>query len=183
MKNGRSGMTLFELLVVMSIVGIVYSIGIFAMDKKDFTTSDISLPTLKKALSALEHTGKITLFCHSGCDECTVLTDHGKNTLSVRLRSSGEITRYGFDRFGELHPLGPVVTRVHGKMEEGCFAYSLYPDGTSSPLIVKEANRFYAYTPLGGDVPFVTDSEEALKDYIHDEKRYPLTSDGYYAAP
>ena len=56
----RRGMTLFELLIVMMIVGIVYSISIISLNKEKISASTMNLSNLKSTLLALEHTGDDT---------------------------------------------------------------------------------------------------------------------------
>lgn len=180
MSTRRKGMTLFELLVVMTIMGIVYSIAIFVVKKEDISTTNITLLTLKKRLLEMEPSGKIEIFCYQGCRECLVKKAETNTMSKIKLETTEEIINYSLDRFGELYPRANVISHISGKTEQGCFSYSLNLDGTSSFLLLKEGENFYLYTPMGGETPFVTQSEAVLKEFLHNESIYPLKSDEYY---
>lgn len=179
MRFARGGMSLFELLVVMVIVGIVYSLVVFSIRTEKATVSEVPLDALKKTLEALDYDGKLRLFCDSGCEECRLYRDDAPSSSSFRLKTGHSIQRYGFNRFGDLEPLEPVVSDNHQHMEPGCFEYTLYPDGSSSFLLLKSADTYYLYTPLGGEKPFMTQSEERLKEALFSTSLYPLTRDDY----
>ncbi len=180
MKLSRGGMTLFELLIVMIVVGIVYSIGMFTLKKEKITSTTLSLSTLKSSMKALEHSGEIRMVCDKSCQECRVFTADKKLIATSHLQSEATPIRYGFDRYGELKALGSIVTRSGGVVQQGCFELSLYPDGAFTPLILKSKTTFYAYTPLGGDKPFVTQNEDALRRFLFNESTTPLKTDSYY---
>ena len=180
MKTFRSGMTLFELLVVMTIIGIVYSIGLFTLKKEKVTAATMNVSTIKSTLTALEYSGKIRMICDEACQECQVYSTDDTALATLHLSSDEAPVRYGFDHFGELKPLGNVVTRIGKELRQGCFEVSLHPDGTFTPLILKSKQTFYVYTPLGSDKPFVAQSDEALREFLFDEASYPLKLDDYY---
>jgi prepilin-type N-terminal cleavage/methylation domain-containing protein len=179
-KLSRGGMTLFELLIVMIVVGIVYSMGMFTLKKERVISSNLSLTTLKSSMKALEHSSEIRMVCDKPCQECRVFSTDKKLVTTFHLQAEAIPIRYGFDRYGELKPLGSIVTRSGGVLQQGCFELSLYPDGTFTPLILKSKFTFYAYTPLGGDKPFVTQNEDALRRFLFNEVTTPLKTDSYY---
>lgn len=175
-------MTLFELLIVMMIVGIVYSISIITLNKEKISASTLDLSNLKSTLLALEHTGEIRLICDPSCQECRVWSGDDTVIANMHLESDGEIQRYGFDRYGELKPMGKTLTHTQGSLHQSCFQYTLSPDSTSSFLILKDNTAFYGYTPLQDDKPLIANDPESLKRLIFDENHYPLKEDDYYAA-
>lgn len=180
MKTSRNGMTLFELLIIVTIIGIVYSVGLFTMKKEKLNTATMNVSTLKTTLLALSQSSEIRLHCDVACHNCSVVSADDKVLTTLHLQSDNEITRYGFDRFGELNKLGNVVTNINGTLRQGCFEMTLYPDGTVTPLILKKHDTFYAYTPMGSNKPYVTKNEEALRKFIFNETFYPLKGDDYY---
>ncbi|MDD2828316.1 MAG: type II secretion system protein [Sulfuricurvum sp.] len=182
MKMSRSGMTLFELLIVMTIVGIIYSIGLFTLKKEHITAPTLNLTTLKTTLLALSQSGEIRLNCDTSCHECRIISNDDTLLTTANLKATGVLQRYGFNRFGELTPWGKVVTQSKGEMSQGCFEMTLHPDGSTTPLILKSDTTFYAYTPLGGNKPYITQSEEELQKFIFNEALYPLKGDDIYGA-
>lgn len=180
MKKSRAGMSLFEILIVMTIIGIVYSIGMVTLKKEKANSTVLSLSTLKTTLMAFSQPGEIRLLCEASCRECRVFSSDGKRLITAFLQSDGSIKRYGFNRFGELEEWGNVIARSEGKMTQGCFELLLYPDGTITPLILKNNNTFYVYTPLGDDKPYTTKSEEKVRQWLFNEALYPLKGDDAY---
>jgi len=181
-KTFRGGMTLFELLVVMTIVGIVYSIGIFTLKKEKVTASTMNISTLKTTLLSLSQSNEIRMFCDTSCSKCRVFSNEGKVIRVLNLHSKETIRRYGFNRFGELKLLGNTVAQTEEGLKQGCFEMSLRPDGSVTPLILKNNNNFYAYTPIGGDKPYVAGNEGALRNFFFNESLYPLRGDDSYGA-
>lgn len=179
-KTFRSGMTLFELLVVMTIIGMVYSIGLFTLKKEKVTVATMNVSTIKSTLKALKHSGEIRMVCDEPCQKCQVYSPEAMLLATLDLSSQEPPMRYGFDHFGELKALGNVVTRVGEELRQGCFEVSLRPDGTFTPLILKSKQTFYVYTPLGGDKPFVAQSDEELREFLFNDTSYPLKLDDYY---
>lgn len=177
------GMSLLELLIVITIVGIVYAMGSFAIGKHSFNSTSTTLQNLKKNLLAIEHNGSMKLVCDTECTHCNLLDNHGNILTSITLSMKESVKRYGFDRNGDLRAMGAVVTQTKEGMEEACFTYSLHADTTSSLLLLKSGETFYLYTPLAQSTPFTTTSEEALRNYYYNEEHYPMKSDEYYAAP
>lgn len=180
MKRSRSAMTLFELLVVMTIVGIVYSIGIFTLKKEKVLAPNMKITTLKTTLLSLSQPSEIRMVCDIPCQECRVYTSGAKLLTTLHLESSTKIFRYGFDRFGALKGWGNVVARTEKGLSQGCFEISLRPDGTITPLLLKSNHTFYAYTPMGGDKPYITDDEDKLREFLFNESFYPLRGDDTY---
>lgn len=180
MKNTHKGMSLFELLIVMTIIGVVYSIGVFTLKTEKTTAQVLNLSTLKTTLLALNTSGRLRLICDAPAQECRIFSNDGKMIKSAHLQSNGTIQRYGYDRFGELHPLGNVIVQNGGKSVQSSFEFILNPDRTVTPLILKNNERFYVYTPLGEDKPFVSENEEQLRAFLFDEGRYPLKGDDTY---
>lgn len=180
MKSARNAMTLFELLIVVTIIGIVYSVGLFTLKKEKISAPTMNVATLKTTLLALSQSNEIRLYCDVTCHDCRVLTPDNKVLTNLHLRSDNPVARYGFDRFGELKELGKAVVKLNSTLTQGCFEMTLYPDGAVTPLILKQYNKFYAYTPMGGDKPYVTRSEDELRKFIFNEALYPLKSDDYY---
>lgn len=176
-------MTLFELLVVMIIIGVVYSLALFTLKKEKATAATVTLSGLYPALASQNRSGGLRMVCDLSCRDCRVYTREDALHSTLRLKIEGEIERYGFDRFGQLRRWGPSLGSIKGTMEQSCFEYTLHPDGTASPLILKHNTLFYAFTPLQGDKPFITGNEEALRAHIYNVNRYPLRGDDYYGAP
>lgn len=179
----RNGMSLIELLVVLFIIGLVSSVAIFSLKKSEIIASPSTLSTLKKNLIAASEGRSSTLICKKGCQECFIRIEGSDKILPLSFNKEGEIIRYGFDRYGELRPMGSMVIPVEKGYEEVCFSLSYSSEGISSPLILKNNETFYVYTPLGGTEPLVTQNKEEIRDFIYPEDLTPMRNGSYYGAP
>lgn len=181
--NMRSGMSLIELLVVLLIIGAVSSIAIFSLQKSHISSPPVSLSTLKKTLSASSGGSKASLVCTVECRKCFIRFEESGKTLPLSFKNEGAIVRYGFDRYGELRPMGHPIISTDKGYEEISFSLSISSDGVFSPLILKNNHTFYAYTPLGNGEPLITQSEEKVREFFYNEDIAPMRSGSYYGAP
>lgn len=182
MKPRRSGMSLFELIVVVIIVGVVYSLAIFSLKKEKAIPSIMTLSSIKTTLLSFSQQSEIRMVCDLSCEECR-LFDHDEKVLTtLTLASDTPVYRYGFNRFGELQRWGNAVVSSEGRLSEGCFDVTLSPDGLITPFILKSENTYYVYTPLGDAKPYISTSEEAVRKFVFDELTYPLSGDTFYGA-
>jgi prepilin-type N-terminal cleavage/methylation domain-containing protein len=182
MKPWRSGMSLFELIVVVSIVGILYSLAIFTLKKEKAIPPTMSLSSIKTTLLSFSQQSEIRMHCDVSCQECPIFDHNGKVLTTLTLVSDTPVHRYGFNRFGELQRWGNAVVSREGRLTQGCFDVTLSPDGVITPFILKSENTFYVYTPLGDDKPYISTSEEEVRKFVFDESIYPLKGDAYYGA-
>lgn len=181
-KNIRKGMTILELLIVMTIIGSIYSVAIFSFKKQNINMPSFSLLNMKKNLFSIERAGKKTIFCNIDSSDCKIIINNESKSSSVKLEHDGEIIQYSFTIDGELKPLGISLNNIGNKINENSFEYTINPNGVSSFLILKNKDTFYLYTPLMEELPFVTKSEEELKTKVYSESIFPVRRDDYYAA-
>ncbi len=182
MKSWRSAMSLFELIVVVIIVGVVYSLAIFSLKKEKAISSSMSVSSIKTTLLSFSQQSEIKMVCDVSCQECRLYDHNGKILTTLTLVSETPIHRYGFNRFGELQKWGNAVVSGKERLSQGCMEVTLSPDGLITPLILKSENTFYVYTPLGDAKPYRSTSEEAVRKFVFDESIYPLSGDTFYGA-
>lgn len=180
MKPWRSAMSLFELIVVVIIVGILYSLAIFTFKNEKATPPAMNLSSIKTTLLSLSEQREIRMHCDASCEECSIFDHTGKVLTTLTLVSDTPVHRYGFNRFGELQRWGNAVVSNDGRLTQGCFDVTLSPDGAITPFILKSGNTFYVYTPLGENKPYMSTSEKEVRKFIFDESAYPLSGDAFY---
>jgi hypothetical protein len=176
-------MSLIELLVVLIIIGAVSSIALYTLQKSPISSPAVSLATLKKVLWASSEGSNASLICTLDCRECSIRFEQSKKILPLSFKKEGEIVRYGFDRYGELRPLGHPIISTEKGYREISFALTVTSNGLFSPLILKNNHTFYAYTPLGNDEPLITQSEEKVRELFYNEDIAPIRNGSYYGAP
>lgn len=182
MKPWRRGMSLFELIVVVIIVGVLYSLAIFSLKKENAIPSIMTLSSIKTTLLSFSQLSEIRMVCDLSCEECRLLDHDEKVLTTLTLVSEAPVYRYGFNRFGELQRWGKSVVSNKGKLTQECVEVTLSPDGVITPFILKSENTYYVYTPLGDTTPYITSSEEEVRNFVFDESLYPLRGDSYYGS-
>ena len=133
----RKAFTLIELMIVIVIIGVVYTLAITKIKapmKK--TAQKPTLLTLKSYLLGFMQDGKkVSLVCDDACKECTIYRDDKKlSTIESFVDESVESYRYDFF-------LGAVAL----PKRESCFHFSVDRDGVSDQVFVLYKEKAYDY--------------------------------------
>ncbi len=165
----RSAFTLLELLIVMVIVGIVYSVG--------FSRFKLYTPPLK-ALTPLDlkqtimhnkgFKGHGTLLCVDECTKCYVREDISQPYVAY----DGGVSLKGTKSY-TLDADGSLVKMRYGRYDDKdvCFMMDFFPNGSSTQLIIQQKDRAY-FLPAFFSKPKEFSSVEDAKEYwLADEKR------------
>ncbi|MDD5053101.1 MAG: prepilin-type N-terminal cleavage/methylation domain-containing protein [Sulfuricurvum sp.] len=167
-KSFRLGFTLIELVVVVIILGIVATLVTSRLSTLADHTSVLTPSNLKSYLKAFSATKRLDLFCYDNCSQCDLWQDDKIIKTGLLLEGKTAIKVRQYDRSGHLIQSDPSIMFTANEMKEGCFTFSLYPDGTTSPLILESDGYFYGYTPLSGSSVFTERNEEQLRDDLYD---------------
>ncbi|MDR0747485.1 MAG: type II secretion system GspH family protein [Helicobacteraceae bacterium] len=133
--------TLIELLIVLTIVGIIYATATAAIKGKEGVAGDGEwrLDTLTEALRAKE--GYLKLVCGGDrCERCALMDIDG-NTVEDRLALFEEIPIvHYYDRGGYLDRFS---------FKEGvCFEMERFENGSVTDMLVEHRSKFYRYYAL-----------------------------------
>ncbi|MBU1667256.1 type II secretion system GspH family protein [bacterium] len=172
----HSAFSLLELIVVVLIVSLIGFL-VFSSAIKQQTKTEVldpsTLPTTFR--KTFQGQGDIELFCINKCTECYVA--QGK-----------QITAYdGGIQFGkniEIHQLDKDNHLVHMdelgriKDEKICLRYHLYPNGSTTQMIISNDQGIYFLPSYFGEAQKVEDMEEAKALWIKDT--YDLRDSGSF---
>lgn len=163
----RRAFTLIELIIVIAIMGMVASLVSSRLSNLENDNSVVlTTETLKNYLSALHSTHRLDLLCYENCTQCDLWEGDKKIRTALLLENKTPITPHRFNRYGHLIPADPAIRQDSGRMKSGCFAFSLYPDGRTTPLILESEGHFIAYAPLSEGV--MSGNEEQLRAMLYD---------------
>lgn len=147
----RSAFSLIELLIVVLIVGVVYTLAISNFDNVKENKIKPTLLTLKSSLNELEKKKKAELICLDECKSCNVYIDgevDGNLSEVYEDFLDEEPKMYRYDQsFGLVRLKNRVVFNQEGIDEEVCFSLSVDRNGVSDQVIVEYKDRFYDFTP------------------------------------
>ncbi len=133
----RKAFTLIELMIVIVIIGVVYTLAISKikapMEKK---SQKPTLLTLKSYLLGFMQDGKrVSLLCDDICKECTIYQDD-KKLFNIENFIDESIESYRYEFF-----LGAIAV----PKRENCFAFSVERDGVSDQIFVLYKEKVYDY--------------------------------------
>jgi prepilin-type N-terminal cleavage/methylation domain-containing protein len=172
----HKGFSLLELIVVVLIVSLIGFLVFSSAVKQQKRPEVLDPTTLQKTLrKAFQGQGDVELFCINKCTQCYVA--QGKN-----------ITAYdGGIEFGknvEVHLLDNDNHLVHidelGRVKDKkiCLRYHLYPNGSTTQMIISNDQGIYYLPSYFGKSKKVADMDEAKELWIKDE--YDLKDSGSY---
>lgn len=181
-SSSRRSFTLVELLLVIFLIAILYGVFISKMKSGPETSGvPLSLETLDRYLAPIAgQTGRnISFVCRDSCRACDLYAD-GKRLKgdSVSLfDTSPEVYRmnsYGQYRQVEFTP----VNTKDGVVQDVCFRYTLFANGSRSSYIVYYDDAYYVFDAYLRAIKKYKKQEEAETAYEKaslipdDERRY-----------
>ena len=134
----KKAFTLIELMIVIVIIGVVYSLAISKIKEPlKKTAHKPTLLTLKSYLLRFMQDGnKVSIVCGDRCSQCTIYRDN-KVVSKIASFVDENVQSYRYDFF-----LGAVAL-PKGK---DCFTFSVYKNGVSDQIIVLDKGKAYDYT-------------------------------------
>jgi len=137
----RAGFTLFELLLVVFLVGIFYAVSINTLQNKK--TENIKTSNLKEFLSTYKPKELSSLVCFDNCRECVVLKDGKEVYHEQNSFTSESVEVLYFD--GELKKVEFPNFFYDGKFKDVCLRFDLFGNGGNSSFIIKDNEKFTFY--------------------------------------
>jgi len=143
----RSAFSLIELLIVVMIMGVVYSLSIQGLQKVEKGTAGVSLANLKEYMLSLEYKKSVKLLCLDDCQSCDIFVDGVKTqTLENFLDKSVKVYRYEF--LQGVHEVSHELYFNAEDVEENvCFSYGIDKQGIGEQVLVEYKNAVYDFTP------------------------------------
>ena len=174
----RSAFTLIELILVITIIGIVAALAGNRLSTLSDHASVLTPLTMKNYLSAFHSNKRLDLLCYDKCSRCDLWEGDKRIRTGLTLESASPITVFSFNRYGHLIASDPVIYSYKNEMREGNFIFSLYPDGTSTPLILETSDYFIAYRPLSASP--ISGNEDEIRTMLYDTTL--LNAGSYYGS-
>jgi len=149
----KKGFSLIELMIVIVIIGVVYTLALSKLQIPKTELQKPSFKTLKSYLLSFSKDNKpVELLCQKSCEECAVFSD-GEKVADVKSFFDASIEFYRYDFF-----LGDVALN-----RESCFDFSIDSEGVSDQVIIVYKDKAYDYTSYFTPVKEY-DSLQELKD-------------------
>jgi prepilin-type N-terminal cleavage/methylation domain-containing protein len=164
----RKGFTLIELLIVILIVGIVYALGFSDIDMDTPQAKALSPLNLKSVLTSEENfKGQLSLLCINDCKSCF-----------LRRSLSGDYTEY--DSGIDLSQIKAYTINHNDNLiriqyerykdEPICLKMDFYPNGSSTQIILQDAENAYLLPSYFDEPMKFTDREEAKNHWLENAR-------------
>jgi len=172
----HSAFTLLELIVVVLIISLVGFLVFSTAIKQQTRVKPLDPTTLPSTFrESFQGQGDVELFCVSKCKECYVV--QGKQISpydgGTKFGKNVEIHKLDDDNhFVKIDELGRV------KDKEICLRYHLYPNGSTTQMVISNDQGIYYLPSFFGKAKKVSDMEEAKSLWIKDQ--YSLSDSGSF---
>lgn len=155
MRNvlNSKGFTLFELLIVIILIGLIYGLFVSSLHNKEIKSDAISLLSMKKTLSQQTFKNKSEIICLEPCKECFIYNDNEKSEVKPFSLFKTPPKVYKKDYYGRLEQREflPLFTK-EDLQQDICFRFSLFNNGSSSHYIVEADEKFYVFPAYMNDI-------------------------------
>lgn len=165
----KKAFSLIELLIVVIIIGIVYSMAIGTIKKASDTASKkVTLVNLKKFLQSLKYEKNVKILCLDACLNCNLYIDGNKNeefkdSFDDFLNEDIAIYRYEYQAGMQEQPKD-VFFNLEESEEDVCFSYTLDKKGIGEQVFVEFNDKVYDFTLDSSSVIVYDSLAEAQAD-------------------
>jgi len=173
----KSSFTLFELLIVILIISIIYGIFIEKINSKEYYLSQVGLKEIDKFFKDLEFNETAKIVCSNECEKCWLYVD-GKRVKKVKSFFKEKPTVYDFDIHGILSQIQFLPLFKGLNPQEVCFEYVKYPNHSNSSYIVEYKKKFYIFFSYFHP-PKVTESISSAQDVFDPSQWIPTDPSEY----
>lgn len=158
-----------ELMIVIVIIGVVYTLAVTKLKSVGEEKMMPSLANLKEYLDTYMEEGATTvrLLCLDDCSECSIYMDGTKvKTIESFFDESVEVYRYDTLQ-GLVERQKPVFFNEEDVQESVCFSFKSYKNRVSEQIIVAYKERAYDYSSYFEG----TQVYDSLDDLVEDKER------------
>ncbi|WP_415396559.1 prepilin-type N-terminal cleavage/methylation domain-containing protein [Sulfurimonas sp. CS5] len=158
----KKAFSLIELMIVIVIIGVVYTLSINKFQKIGEEPANISLKGLKEYLQKFPHSNNVKLLCLDDCSSCDVFADNEKQaSLNDFLDKSVKIYRYDFS-YGILKQKKEVYFNKDNVEKDLCFSYTVDKKGVGEQVFVEFKGLVYDFSNYLAPVSVYTSLQEAI---------------------
>lgn len=167
----RYAFTLIELLIVVLIVGLVYTLAISNFDNVKKSKIKPELSNLKDNLQRVQKTHYAELMCLDKCRSCYLYVDGVLDSNASEIYEDffdEEVKLYRYDsNFGLVSLRNKVFFNSEGTQEDICFSLSVDKNGVSEQLVVEYKAKFYDFSPYFKETQVYASESELIdvKEY------------------
>lgn len=147
----KKAFSLIELLIVIVIIGVVYSLSINKFNKlSEVDATKITLSNLKEYMQNIPHKNSVRFLCLDDCSACSIYVDDKidkklEGSLNGFLDSSVNVFKYDFDN-GMQEKKEDAFFNKDNVEKNVCFSYFIDKYGVGDQIYVEFKNKVYDFT-------------------------------------
>ena len=170
----KRAFTLFELMVVVMIIGIVYAVVLGRFNPKEHIKI-VQLDSLRDILTERHQEGqRLDLILYDGCKKAALFVNNiyqEKMDINLKPRLFEGVQTFKSDPYGHARKIEFIPVVIDDKLQPVCFQYTVYPNGSASNYIVVQKQHYYVFPPYFEDVNVTESMEEALALFTHEKEK------------
>ncbi len=170
--NVKKAFTLFELLIVILIIGLVYALMIQNFSFSSKSKDGLSLANLPEKMKKdfAKTSQKVTLRCFDECSKCKFYLGKKTKETKALFEKHSSLDLYTLvDESLKRLELGEFYENEQFK--ELCFEYSLYPNKSSDKLVLEYKDKFYLYDNLFEKTMVFSSLSEAREAWLEQKRK------------
>ncbi|MFA5233632.1 MAG: type II secretion system protein [Sulfurimonas sp.] len=147
----RKAFSLIELLIVVTIIGVVYNMAVGSFEKIAKPQNEkVTLQNLKSFLTKIEYEKQIKLLCLGDCSRCNLFVDGAVNedfekVFEDFLDMSVQVYRYD-PLLGVVEYQQELYFDNNGVEQRVCFSYKMGRDRIGEQIVVKFKDKVYDFS-------------------------------------
>jgi prepilin-type N-terminal cleavage/methylation domain-containing protein len=142
----KKAFSLIELMIVIVIMGVVYTLSVQSFSNKSDVLSRVTLLNLKEHMQTKKYDKSVKLICLDDCKSCNLYIDGRRSSVIEHLLDdSVRIYRYEFFS-GTFEATKEVYFNNDDVQEDVCFSYSINKQGVGEQVLVEYKNKVYDFT-------------------------------------
>ena len=170
MRNNlnRKAFTLFELMVVVMIIGVVYALVLGSFDPKK-SVKITTLQYIKDTISPYWTKGtKVEMVIYDRCQESALIINNEiQEDVEANINPDifKDIKVFKNDRHNGKREIKFSPILIDNRIHKVCFRFTLFPNGSSSSYVVQSGKKFYVYFPYFEETYITTTLDDAFEVY------------------
>ncbi len=162
----KKAFSLIELLIVVLIIGVIYSMAIGTIrGASDTKAKKVNLKNLKYYLQSIKYEQSVKILCLDNCKSCSLLVDEKKDkeldeSFDILVDDTVEIYSYEY-LTGMQEKEKEIFFNKEEVEEDVCFSYTIDKKGIGDQVYIRFKEKVYDYTLDSGFVSVYNSLEEA----------------------
>lgn len=145
----KKAFSLIELMIVIVIIGVIYTLAVSKLQNFDKEKLTPTLANLKEYLQSYikNDVKEVKLLCLDTCESCNVYVDGMKQQTNIEPFFDATVELYRYDFLQGLVKKEPAAFFTkEGRQEDVCFSFSMGKDIVNEQLIAVYKEKAYDYT-------------------------------------